>query len=171
MKVYRCCSEEEIKSYKEGKIYKKTHGRGTNTFVYDKIHYIHFFYFAECMFHYKKYTERYNKYYVEYDIPLEILKKYIGFGYYSGIIPGYYTPVPEFAIPYNEVKIEYINDITDKEKEEYLKKQEWEEYKTKLPKEYLADYEYGEFKKEYNKDSIKEMQLNKVLSKSIIAKK
>ena len=43
MKVYRCCSEEEIKSYKEGKIYKKTYGSGTNTFIYDKIHYIHFF--------------------------------------------------------------------------------------------------------------------------------
>lgn len=168
MRVYRCCSDEEINAYKEGYIWNKKFGSGTNTFKYDKnIDYMHFFLFAECMYHYKKYSNGYyTRHFVEYDIPFDILKKYLGYGFYEGIIPGYYTPVPEFAIPCNEFKIKYITDITDVKKDEYLRKQAWEYYKSSIPREYLADYECGSFKPGYDENSILDYKIDIVLSLS-----
>ena len=165
MIVYRCCSDEEVELYKIGKVLKKGFGKGANTFKYDSnTQYIHFFYFAECMYHYKNNKNNYYaKNFVKYDIPIDILKKYFGYGYYERIIPGYYTPVPEFAIPIDEFKVEYIRDICNNEKEEYLKRNEWEIYKNNLPKVYLADLECGSFIPGYDEYSVLDVSLDKVL--------
>jgi len=168
MKVYRCCSEDEVNAYKEGKVFKRYLGSGTNTFKYEKDkQYIHFFYFAECMYFYKSNKNDYStEYYVEYDIPTEVLKKYLGYGYYERIIPGFYTPVPEFSIPYDEFKVEYVKDIFKEEKLKCLRIFEWKKYLKKLPLEYLADYECGSFQKGYDENSVLNYSFNNVLCKN-----
>ena len=165
MKVYRCCGVDEVKAYKEGYLYKKMYGKGTNTFNYEKnIDYIHFFYFAECMYHYKYNKNGYStNYFVEYDIPLEILKNYFGYGFYEKIIPGYYTPVPEFALPYDQFKTEYVKNIFYAVDDRYMRKEVWQLYKDNLSKKYLADFVSGTFMLGYNKYSILDITLDKVL--------
>ena len=75
MKIYRCCNYAEFYSYRKGQKYLKPFGRGTNTFNYTNNNYIHFFLFAENAYHYSKYDDnKYTKYFIECDIPLEILK-------------------------------------------------------------------------------------------------
>lgn len=159
MKVYRCCGDDEINAYMNNKKYLKEFGHGTNTFKYDKDNsYIHFFLFAECAEHYKKYSHsRFAKYFIECEIPFEILEEYYGYGWYEALIPGYYTPVPEFAIPFTEFDINYISDISDNVKSEWLRAEEWKQYKMNIPKEYLADYETSSFQKGYNEKSILEI--------------
>jgi len=166
MKVYRCCSVTELNGYKNGIVCNNEYGSGTNTFVYDKnVDYIHFFLFAECMFHYKKnFGGYYTNYFVEYDIPLDILKKYFGYGFYEGIIPGFYTPVPEFALPCDEFKVKFISDISCVEKDCYLRNQAWDFYISSIPREYLADYECGSFKCGYDEYSVLDYDINKVFS-------
>ena len=97
---------------------------------------------------------------------IDILKRYLGYGFYKEIITGQYTTVPEFAIPCNEFKIKYITHITDAEKDEYLRKQSWKFYKSSIPREYLADYECGSFKPGYDENSILNYNIDKVLSLS-----
>lgn len=119
------------------------------------------------MYYYKKRKNGYyTKHFVQYDIPFDVLNKYFGYGFYAGIISGYYTPVPEFAIPHNKFKINYIKDIYDEEKDEYLRNTEWDAYKSSIPKEYLADFECGNFEPGYSEYSILDFSFNKVLSLS-----
>ena len=165
MEVYRCCCDWEIKLYKKGILFNKGFGNGTNTFNYEKgVKYIHFFYFAESMYQYRKNkNDDYTKNYVQYDIPADVLSKYMGYGYYEAIIPGYYVPVPEFAIPRDEFKLEYVKEVFHGETEKYARTTEWEAYKKALSKEYLADYETGSFSPGYNEDSIQAVPFTKIL--------
>ena len=169
MKIYRCCGDEELEAYKKGPKYLKEFGKGTNTFNYDdKKNYIHFFLFAESMYHYSKFKRgRFTKHFVEFDIPFEILKKYYGYGWYEAIIPGYYIPVPEFAIPYEEFDVNFICDTSDEEEKEWLRPNEWEQYKLNIPKEYLADYLTGSFNQGYNEKSILEVPIEDLIGHMI----
>lgn len=165
MKIYRCCGDEEFNSYKNGEKYLKTFGRGTNTFNYsDQNNYIHFLLFAESMFHYSKHERgRFTKHFIECDIPFETLKKYYGYGWYEAIIPGYYIPVPEFAIPFNEFDINSICDTSDEQKTEWLRSAEWQQYIQNIPEEYVADYETGSFRPGYNERSILEIPVENLI--------
>lgn len=146
MKIYRCCGDEELAAYKNSQKILKETGFGTNTFNYGDGKFIHFFLFAEGMYHYKKHkNSRHTKHFIECDIPFEILKKYYGYGWYEGIIPGYYVPLPEFAIPIEEFNPKYISGISDEVVEDWLRNDDWVQYKNNIPKEYLADYLSGSF--------------------------
>ena len=166
MEVYRCCGDRELKLYKEGIVFNKGFGIGDNTFKYQRgVPYIHFFYFAESMYHYKKHRpSEYTKHYVQYDIPEEVLNNHLGYGYYEAVIPGYYVPVPEFAIPHNEFKMEYIKEVFESELEKYARTNEWEAYKENIPHKYFANYETGAFEVGFNEDSITNVTLDKVLT-------
>lgn len=165
MKIYRCCSDEELEAYKNGKTYFKKIGIGTNTFNYDdQNNYIHFFLFAESMYHYRTFKGgKFTKHFVECDISFEILKDYYGYGWYEAIIPGYYIPVPEFAIPCEEFDVNFICDVSDEEKKEWLRPNEWEQYKLNIPKEYLANFETGSFNHGYNEKSILEVPMKDLI--------
>lgn len=165
MKVYRCCGDDELNAYINKQKYLKKFGNGTNTFIYDDDNnYIHFFLFAECAAHYKKYHDgRFTKHFIECEIPFKVLKNYYGYGWYEAIIAGYYTPVPEFAIPIAEFEVNSISDISDEVKVEWLRSDEWNQYKMNIPKEYLADYETGSFKNGHNKKSILEIPKNDLI--------
>lgn len=166
MKIYRCCGDEELNAYKNGTKWIKEYGQGTNTFNYsanDKC--IHFFLFAESMYHYKENVKsRFTKYFIECDMPFETLKKYYGYGYYERVIPGYYAPIPEFAIPIEEFDINCISNISSEPKEEWLRPKDWEKYKNNIPKEYLADIYDGEFvNPKFNELSILEVPIEKMI--------
>lgn len=170
MKIYRCCGDDELNAYKNGVKYIKDFGSGTNTFNYDngKGKYIHFFLFAESMYHYKKYREgRFTKYFIECDIPFEMLKKYYGYGWYEAIIPGYYIPIPEFAIPLDEFDVKFIHNISEEQKKEWLRPDDWIQYKNNIPKEYLAKYISGSFLPGYNELSILEVPMENLLGHMI----
>lgn len=148
MKIYRCCSDEEVAAYKNGQKYINNSGRGTNTFDYGNgdVKYIHFFLFAESMYHYSKYRGSiYTENFIECDIPFEILKKYYGYGWYEAVIPGYYVPIPEFAIPLDEFDVKFICDISKEKNNGWLRTDDWIQYKNNIPKEYLANYLSGSF--------------------------
>ena len=54
MKIYRCALEDEVKATREGMVFPKRYGCGSNTFTYAKhTDYKHFFLFAETAQHYK----------------------------------------------------------------------------------------------------------------------
>lgn len=38
------------------------------------------------------------------------------YGWYSAVIPGYYTPIPEFAIPFDEFDTKFICNISNEQK-------------------------------------------------------
>lgn len=164
MKVYRCCGDAEIESYKSGKKYASLCGDGSNTFNYENgKNYIHFFLFAESVYHYAKNRGGvYTKYFVECDIPFEILRKYYGYGWYERIFPGYYFPVPEFAIPLDEFDINYVNEFSTEFKEEWLKSNDWLLYKSKIPEEYLPHVLYG-FSSGFTERSILEIPMEEVI--------
>jgi len=165
MKVYRCCSDLEIEAYKKGEKHHRRIFDGTNTFKYEKDkEYIHLFLFAESMYNYSKkllFLE-YNNF-IECDIPIEVLKKYFGYGYYERVIPGYYIPLPEFSIPLEEFDLNYITNITKEKQTEILKPNEYEYYKNNIPEEYLVDYMTGCFKPGKNEKSILEIPVEKLL--------
>ena len=165
IKVYRCCGDEELAAYKNKQKYLNKYGRGSNTFKYEEgKNYIHFFLFAECAAHfYKKRWSQYTKYFVECEIPSEVLDKYYGYGWYEAIIPGYYVPVPEFAIPFEEFSADYVSDTSSEIKEEWLRPNEWNNYLMNLPKDYLPDYMTGAFKEGYDEYSILEIPKNDLI--------
>ena len=148
MKVYRCCGDEELAAYQKGEKCIKAFGSGTNTFNYgnEKGKYVHFFLFAESMYHYYEHKKgRYTKHFIECDIPFELLKKYYGYGWYEAVIPGFYTPVPEFAIPVEEFDVKSICSISDEMQDAWLRPDDWNKYKNNIPREYLANYFSGCF--------------------------
>lgn len=169
MKVYRCCSWDETMSYKNNKKYSSVSimGKGTNTFMYelDK-DYIHFFLYPEnCV--YCLYDKQFSiSSIIVCDIPDDILERNFGYGYYSEIYEGRYIPTPEFAIPIEEFKIDYIKKIISpptKVRSE-LDEDKFKEYLKMLPEEYAPDYCFG-FNDGYDKYSVLNMPNNYVFTK------
>jgi len=166
MLVYRCVYKDELDYIKQNRKYITKWGKGSNTFDYEKdVNYIHFFLFAESAENYKKYS-RYNiPAIIQCDIPYEVLIQFRGCGFYERVIPRYYTPVPEFSIPLDLYKLEYICDISDNIKPEWKRKEDYSEYLTSIPNYYLADYETGAFHKGYSEKSAKELNWQKYMRK------
>ncbi len=104
----------EYQDYLNGKISfpKYWHDEGINTHRYKAgINYIHFFHFYEDAVYYisTKPSIFFNNgaFIGFYDIPSDIIEKYQGFGTYPNSINSY-LPVLEYAIPFPELKDEFI---------------------------------------------------------------
>lgn len=159
MKAYRCCSSNEICHYLNKEKCSLSGCVGTNTFNYDKdTDYIHFFYFPEnCAYYTKRRSYRVSNIII-CDVPDELLKKYLGYGYYDGICGGRYIPFPEFAIPLDEFSIDYIKRIIEPNSiQREFNESRFQEYLEMIPEEYTANWETGSFKEGYTKDSVVEM--------------
>ena len=130
MKVYRFVEKEELKLFLEkstGEIGGLFSNQNSNTFKYKKgVKYLHFFKKKEdCRYAYdlnKKNAENKKFYIATFDIPVKILIKNFGFGYYNKLnvdkLSGYevYSEIfkrMEFAIPMNEFKPEWLIDYVD----------------------------------------------------------
>ena len=118
MHVYRVITKEELLNSLGNKNIEVYGSRGKNTFCYDKdISYKHFFKYLESakMFFDGSLDDGcYIKYelFCLYDIPVELLDKYKGFGLYKGVVNDYKElPVPEFAIPDEYIIPDYLVDI------------------------------------------------------------
>jgi hypothetical protein len=118
MLVYRTVSSNEllnlidIEASKNANIIK-----GQNTFKYEKGKtYIHFFKYEEHALYYMK--KRNNPIIIRLDIPDDILGN-IEYGFYGDVdtyyddcLYGYYMPLPEYVIPIDKFKKEYIIDFS-----------------------------------------------------------
>ena len=101
---------------------------------YDDKEYIHFFRYYEFAKYYFNLNkdgsyDRMNDNYILFmiaNIPDEILKEYQGFGFYE--LNNEKTIIPEYAIPIELFKHEYIVNITDKPMGFYMRRNENEEY-------------------------------------------
>ena len=103
--------ENEYREYLKGIICTpaKEYNHGLNTHDYKRRKsYIHFFNFYEDAVEYISNIPGalLDSYVAKYNIPEELLKKYIGFGYYPEHIEK--IPVMEYAIPYEELNNKFI---------------------------------------------------------------
>ena len=169
MKVYRCCREEEYQAYLRGEKYLPFIEDGTNTFRYDGREYIHFFLFPEVMELLMRKGFLYW-YCIECEMPFEKIRKYYGYGYYSSLIPGYYAPFPEFAIPLEEFDDSCITDFSEKVKEEWKRPSDFEQYKNNIPQNCMADWELGQFPEGYNQYSILQYPIESLIGHMIPTK-
>ena len=122
MRVYRCLTAREIENIFKGEKEVIPLIRGNNTHQYDTTKsYIHFFRYSQSAeFYHRAYIrtcdplDNYIAYMVA-NIPNEILRQYIGYGFYPGVEPFYEhnIPLPEYAIPEELFKKEYIVRINN----------------------------------------------------------
>lgn len=134
MRVYRCIKlQEVINKYKNESNEKiKTPNLNTHMYYDDKeyIHFFRYYEFAEYYFNLNKdgSYDRVNDNYILFmvaNIPDEILIKYKGFGFYE--LNNEETIIPEYAIPTELFKSEYIVNITNKLMGFYMRRNEDEE--------------------------------------------
>ncbi len=125
-----------------------------------------FFLFAETAELFKKKRILYKNI-IQCNIPYENLKKYLGYGYYETIIPGYYTPMPEFSIPIENFDLSSICDISNGIKEEWKRPDILLLYKSSIPREYLAKYESGSFKNGYDENSVLAFDLDGFINENM----
>lgn len=118
MLVYRCLTQKEILIK-----FKETNEdfaafKGANTHKYEKdISYIHFFKYKKSAEYYLNNNSSFFNPFILYmiaDIPLDILKEHFGYGYYCYFDNNFKGTMlfPEYAIPRNIFKSEYIVDIS-----------------------------------------------------------
>jgi len=118
MRVYRCITAREILNVYKGEIEREAVVNGENTHIYQPgVNYIHFFKYSQAAEYYLKrcgfqmnHLDTYIAYMVA-NIPNEVLKKYIGYGFYNyneNPLLNEMIPFPEYAIPESEFKKEYI---------------------------------------------------------------
>lgn len=139
MRVYRCIKLQEVINKYKKQNNKKIESSNLNTHTYyDEKEYIHFFRyckFAEYYFNlhkdgsYDKVNDNYILYMVA-NIPDEILKEYQGFGFYK--LGNEDVIIPEYAIPTELFKTEYIVNITNNSISAYMRKNEIGEYEQYL---------------------------------------
>lgn len=117
MLVYRCLNQKEIlnkfkQTNEEFAIFK-----GANTHKYElNQSYIHFFKYKKSAEYYLKNNSSFFNPFILYmtaDIPLDILKDHLGYGYYCYFDNSFSGTIlfPEYAIPREIFKSEYIVDI------------------------------------------------------------
>lgn len=117
MDIYRCMTKEEVfNKFKnidaDAKII-----RGANTHAYKKnLSYIHFFRYKKCaQYYFNTCSSIFNPFvlYMTASIPDDVLKQYLGYGYYGYSGDNYNGTIllPEYAIPKNLFKTDYIKDI------------------------------------------------------------
>ena len=127
-------SRSEFYDYQNGIIStpSKSHNDGMNTHNYQKgINYLHFFHFYEDVIQYiSNMPSCYyggGCYIATYNIPDEILQKFIGFGFYPEHLHSL-IPVLEYAIPYSELKNEFIDGRTIQYHYDSTKSDEYKKY-------------------------------------------
>lgn len=139
MRVYRGIKLQEVINMYKNESNERINNSSLNTHIYmDDKEYIHFFRyyeFAEYYFNLKKdgSYDRVNDNYILFmiaNIPDEILKKYQGFGFYQ--LNNEDTFMPEYAIPTDLFKPEYIVNITNKPMGFYMRRNEDDEYRKYL---------------------------------------
>ena len=140
MRVYRVISAREITNIYKGQSERVALAKGENTHKYEKnASYIHFFrYFESAEQYFKKYhislcsQDKYIAYMVA-NIPNEILRKTLGYGFYNledDFFSAYSIPIPEYAIKEELMLPKYIVEINNIINYEY--KNEDNEYKKYL---------------------------------------
>lgn len=139
----------EYKDYLNGIISmpKQNYNDGWNTHQYKGDNsYLHFFHFYESAIEYVMGIPSMGwdgrTYIASYNIPIEILEEFIGFGYYPDAIHSN-KPFLEYAVPFSRLNNEFINDSIvkyssnlkfSKEYIEYIEYQH-NKYLEKIPKE------------------------------------
>jgi hypothetical protein len=139
MLVYRCIGNSEKNAIIENKqIYSASRRRNMTDYSCQGVcEYKHFFLFAESAQIYR--SETYGMISViQCDIPYEILSKHKRIGYYGGVIEGCRIPMPEFAVPIESVRFEYIKDISDDVKPEWERPDDYIEYLESIPENLKA---------------------------------
>lgn len=156
MRVYRTITTEEITNLYRGERNKDINiTKGENTHKYNKgVDYVHFFrYHESAVFFYTNHYTMNNPYvaYMVANIPNDILVETIGYGYYNGIttdIPelvGTTIPLPEYAIPRNLMKPEYVIRVSNRIDYEYERKNnEYNNY-LELVVRLLEIYDYNHY--------------------------
>ena len=136
-------SRNEYEDYLNGQIsFPKTwHDEGINTHKYlDGENYMHFFHFYEDEIYYisSKPSIFFNNgaFIGFYDIPNDIIEKNQGFGIYPEAITPY-LPVLEYAIPYQELKNEFIVGKAIPYKYTFNESREYQDYKNGGYEKYL----------------------------------
>lgn len=154
MRVYRIISAREITNMYKGINEKHAVVQGENTHQYEKnTSYIHFFrYYESAEYYFKRYRVSMNELdeyvlYMSANIPNEILRKRIGYGFYNieeKPFDCYNIPIPEYALKEEEMSPEYIIEVNNfvkyeykNPKEEYLK---YLELMRRLSKQYDYDF-------------------------------
>lgn len=151
MRVYRIISAREITNVYKGLRERQAVVQGENTHRYEKgVSYIHFFrYYESAEYYFKKYQasmdslDEYIAYMVA-NIPNDILRKRIGYGFYDlgADFYSYNIPIPEYAIKQEEMSPEFIVEINSSVKYEYKDlKGEYEKY-LELIKRLAGEYNY-----------------------------
>lgn len=114
MIIYRICKREElinIFSYYtfKGKVMKNDFSLNNHNYHVDK-EYLHFFSNLDSVFYLRTLKERYL---CIYDIPINILNKYEGIGYYLDYFNFYnLNEIVEYAIDSNELELKYIKSVS-----------------------------------------------------------
>lgn len=135
MRIYRCISAKEL-TYKYKGI-EKTPAiiQGENTHNYEEnISYYHFFRYSQSAEFYLKKHQLFKinsqDHYIAYmiaNIPKDIIEKYSGYGFYTYQDKPFANetiPLPEYAIPKELIKPEYILEINTYIPYEYQSNQE-----------------------------------------------
>lgn len=139
MRVYRLISAREITNMYQEKNERTAVVQGENTHKYEKgTSYIHFFrYYESAEYYFKRYRVSMNPLdeyvlYMTANIPNEILRKRIGYGFYNleeKPFDCYHIPIPEYAIKREEMKKEYVVEVNRFVDYEYKnKKEEYQKY-------------------------------------------
>lgn len=154
MRVYRIISAREITNIYKGTNERSAVVQGENTYKYEPgISYIHFFrYYESAKYLFERYRPTMNSLdrYIAYmtaNIPNEILRKRIGYGFYNldgDYFSNYYVPIPEYAIKEEEMSPEYIVEINNLVSSKYLSDSgEYKKYLEllkKMAKKYKNDF-------------------------------
>lgn len=156
MRVYRSITAEEITNLYRGEQNRDLNiTRGENTHEYQAgVDYIHFFRYQESAEYYHKNTfamENPRIAYMVANIPNELLRKTIGYGYYNGIetdineLKWVTLPLPEYAIPKELFDPEYVVEVNKYIPYEYKRKDEEYQNYLKLVLRLLETYDYNHY--------------------------
>lgn len=156
MRVYRTITANEITNLYRGEQDRNISIiKGENTHEYQEgVDYIHFFRFHESAEYYHNNTFAMQNPRIAYmvaNVPNEILKETIGYGYYNGVetditkLEGTTLPLPEYAIPKDLFRTEYIIEVNNHIGYEYKRKND--EYKRylELVASLLERYDYNHY--------------------------
>lgn len=121
MRVYRVITAREITNLYRGELKREATVKGANTHNYQAgVDYIHFFRYQESAQYYQDVdfcnlsSEDKRIAFMVANIPNEILKEHMGYGYYNGVDKMFEwepIPLPEYAIPNELFKPEYIVEV------------------------------------------------------------
>ncbi len=156
MRVYRIISAREITNMYQGSKERCAVVKGQNTHHYeDGTSYIHFFRYSESAeYYFKRYRVSMNHLdeYIAYmtaNIPGDILRNRMGYGFYNleeAPFDSFDIPIPEYAIPEEEMKPEYIVEVNSFIKYEYKKNNEEYQKYLELMRQLSNQYQYDFYK-------------------------